>query len=57
MVRALACHARGREFKSRHSRHFLKMVSPLHIFVAPLHIFNDFQNYSKSIFNDPNVVE
>jgi len=24
---ALACHARGREFKSRHSRHYLKTVS------------------------------
>ena len=29
MVRALACHARSREFKSRHSRHFsiLEQVS------------------------------
>ena len=28
LVRALACHARGREFKSRHSRHFPILRSP-----------------------------
>ena len=33
LVRALACHARGRGFKSRHSRHFSPIIStalPLH---------------------------